>query len=328
MNHFYSLNLKNNSNQVELFVQNNLATSYSLALPNTAPANNSVPKWNATLAAFEWVDSGSFGAGTVSSVGLSAPTQFSISGSPVTTTGTLSLGWVNQSANVVLSSPSNGSSGTPLFRSLVNADLPTDISASKINGVLSKANIPGGTNATLFQLNGANGIILSNELGTGIKIFESGGAILGDLFCRNIFLSGNIDQSVTTTVNLGDSVLKLNSNFTTGTPTENAGLSVRRGAQNDAELLWIESVDQWQAGANNNLKAVSRRHEQSIVNSDLSAGSYPLTHNLGCEPHITLNDNTGVAVGISITHTNINTCVLNFAKIGSLIGTWKIVAIA
>lgn len=69
--------------------------------------------------------SGGGGSGTVTSVGLSMPGEFSVSGSPVTTTGSLSAAWVNESGNKVLASPSGGGSGAPSFRSLVDADLPS-----------------------------------------------------------------------------------------------------------------------------------------------------------------------------------------------------------
>lgn len=64
------------------------------------------------------------GAGTVTSVALSAPTEFTVSGSPVTTTGTLTFAKANQNANLVYAGPSTGAAAAPTFRSLVAADLP------------------------------------------------------------------------------------------------------------------------------------------------------------------------------------------------------------
>ena len=64
------------------------------------------------------------GSGTVTSVALTAPTaEFDVTGSPVTTSGTLALAWDNQSANLVFAGPASGSAATPSFRSLVIADL-------------------------------------------------------------------------------------------------------------------------------------------------------------------------------------------------------------
>jgi hypothetical protein len=66
----------------------------------------------------------SLGTGTVTSVALSLPAIFSVSGSPVTVSGTLTASLASQLQNLVWASP-NGSGGAPTFRALVNADLPT-----------------------------------------------------------------------------------------------------------------------------------------------------------------------------------------------------------
>lgn len=65
------------------------------------------------------------GTGTVTSVALSAPAIFSVTGSPVTTTGTLALSLATQSANQIWAGPTSGGAATPAFRALVKADLPT-----------------------------------------------------------------------------------------------------------------------------------------------------------------------------------------------------------
>lgn len=63
-------------------------------------------------------------SGTVTSVGLALPdTMFSISGSPVTTSGTLTGAFITQTANRVFAGPTTGSPATPTFRGLVNADI-------------------------------------------------------------------------------------------------------------------------------------------------------------------------------------------------------------
>jgi hypothetical protein len=65
-------------------------------------------------------------AGTgITSVALALPTEFTISGSPVTTTGTLTGTWVNQTNNFVLAGPSAAPAGAPTFRALVAADIPS-----------------------------------------------------------------------------------------------------------------------------------------------------------------------------------------------------------
>lgn len=71
--------------------------------------------------------------GTVTSVGLSLPAQFTVTGSPVTSSGTLTGAWANQTANLVFASP-NGSTGVPSFRSLVSADIPALSYVSSVSG--------------------------------------------------------------------------------------------------------------------------------------------------------------------------------------------------
>lgn len=65
-----------------------------------------------------------FGVGSVTSVGLSMPAEFTVSGNPITSAGTITVTAASQSQNLVYASP-DGSSGTPSFRSLVANDVPT-----------------------------------------------------------------------------------------------------------------------------------------------------------------------------------------------------------
>lgn len=74
--------------------------------------------------------------GTVTSVALSAPSTsvFSVSGSPVTTSGTLTLSLANQNANIVFAGPGSGGATTPSFRSLVANDIPGTLNATAFQG--------------------------------------------------------------------------------------------------------------------------------------------------------------------------------------------------
>ncbi len=82
---------------------------------------------------------GGGGGGGVSSVGLALPSStFAVTGSPVTTTGTLTGSFKTQTANTVLAGPTSGGVVVPAFRALVGADLPNP-SSSTLGGVQSKA---------------------------------------------------------------------------------------------------------------------------------------------------------------------------------------------
>ncbi|MGI0075917.1 MAG: beta strand repeat-containing protein, partial [Nitrosopumilaceae archaeon] len=83
----------------------------------------------------------------VTSVGLSAPSIFAVSGSPVTTTGTLTFTLNTQTANTVFAGPASGGAATPTFRTLVAADLSTALQLYKENPSTPTAQTVTGTNA-------------------------------------------------------------------------------------------------------------------------------------------------------------------------------------
>lgn len=60
---------------------------------------------------------------SVSSVGLTMPAEFGVSGSPITTSGTLAVSKASQAANQVYAGPASGAAAQPGFRALVPADL-------------------------------------------------------------------------------------------------------------------------------------------------------------------------------------------------------------
>jgi hypothetical protein len=71
-------------------------------------------------------------------------------------------------------------------------------------------------------------------------------------FSSNVSISGNLTvQGTTTTVNsetisLADNIIDLNSNMTSGTPTENAGLRILRGDSSAVQIRWNETSDKWE----------------------------------------------------------------------------------
>lgn len=89
--------------------------------------------------------------GTVTSVGLSLPSIFNVTGSPVTGTGTLTGTLATQSAHAVFVGPAGGSAAAPTFRALVAADLPGTFvnSVSNSDGTLTVTPTTGNVIASL-----------------------------------------------------------------------------------------------------------------------------------------------------------------------------------
>lgn len=103
-----------------------LGGSATATTPATADSSTTV-----ATTAYVKAQAGINATGTVTSVGLSLPAIFTVSGTPVTTTGTLTAALASQTAATVFAAPS-GAAGAPTFRALVAVDIPT-LTAAKIS---------------------------------------------------------------------------------------------------------------------------------------------------------------------------------------------------
>jgi hypothetical protein len=93
------------------------AGTYTVQIFGTALTNQLVFADQAVLG-------GGAGTGTVTSVGLSMPAEFTVAGSPIIGAGTLAVTKANQNANQGFLGPASGGAAPPAFRALVTADLP------------------------------------------------------------------------------------------------------------------------------------------------------------------------------------------------------------
>lgn len=110
----------------------------------------------------------------VTSVALSAPSIFTVSGSPVTTTGTLALALASQAANTVFAAPI-GSSGTPTFRALAATDLPIKLYAE--NPSSPTAPTVAGTNAIALGSGSSASAASSVAIGDGSATYTAGSMV-------------------------------------------------------------------------------------------------------------------------------------------------------
>jgi len=92
-------------------------------LTQSGATNGQCPVWSGSSWVPNSCSGGGGGSGTVTSVGLSLPGFFTVSGSPVTTSGTLTGTLATQSPNTVFAGPTTGGAAQPTFRALVAADM-------------------------------------------------------------------------------------------------------------------------------------------------------------------------------------------------------------
>jgi len=91
-----------------------------------------------------------------------------------------------------------------------------------------------------------------------IPLNKSGDTVDGDLVVQgNLTISGTTFQVESEQITIADNSLLLNSNFTTGTPSENSGIEVLRGDDTTVGIRWNESNDAWEiSDASGNYKEV------------------------------------------------------------------------
>lgn len=102
--------------------------SIVISLPKRSGQSSpiSISQWDEAMFAIEqaFLSVGA-GTGSVTSVGLTAASIFTVTGSPITTTGTIDISLNTQVANRIFAGPTSGGDAAPAFRSLVIADIPT-----------------------------------------------------------------------------------------------------------------------------------------------------------------------------------------------------------
>lgn len=108
--------------------------------------NTAAPTIGTTAIAYSQV-----GAGGVTSVGLTVPAEFSVSGSPVTGSGTLAVTKATESANTVWAGPTSGAAAAPTFRALVADDIPAGVGGQYRQWLFSAS---GGTLTILTAVDG------------------------------------------------------------------------------------------------------------------------------------------------------------------------------
>ena len=80
--------------------------------------------------------------------------------------------------------------------------------------------------------------------GTGIVTVNDALTVTG-----NLIVSGTTTTVNSETISLADNIIVLNSNFTSGTPSEDTGFSVLRGGSATKSFVWDESDDKWSVGS-------------------------------------------------------------------------------
>jgi len=101
--------------------------------------------------------------------------------------------------------------------------------------------------------------------GTGNVTLNDDVAITG-----NLTVSGTTTTVNSETISLADNIIALNSNFTSGSPTEDTGISVTRGGSAAKTLLWDETNDKWTVGSETFVAATFEGNLTGNVTGDIT----------------------------------------------------------
>lgn len=113
------------------------------------------------------------GTGTVTSVGLALPSIITVTGSPVTTSGTLTGTLATQPANTVFSGPTTGAAATPTFRALVAADLPAG--TGTVTSITAGNGISLSTNPCVTTCTASTTVTVNTQTGTTYPLATTDG---------------------------------------------------------------------------------------------------------------------------------------------------------
>lgn len=169
---------------------------------------SSIDMWTGS----SWLSLAAGSVGTVTSVGLSVPSWLSVSGTPVTSSGTLAVTAASgQTANLFLATP-DGSTGSVSLRAIAAADVPASI--SRITGTETLQNkaitatAAGGNNtiklrsyivlAAPHTCDGAGAIIQTNDNTAkiyGQALFANAGATNANFIEYRLTVPEDIDTS-------------------------------------------------------------------------------------------------------------------------------------
>ena len=196
----------------------------------------------------------------------------------------------------------------------------TDTIAADTSGTAATVTVTDSTADTSFP------VVFNNE---SDGLLDDTGAFTynpssGTLSVPNLTVSGSTTTVNTETILLADNIIVLNSNAT-GSASENAGIEVERGDDDNVKLQWNETDDDWEFEAYNHAGTpalvtykVPRTHAETIAGA--ADTDYTVTHNLGTKDVIVQIydiNGTDATVHADVVRTSANVVTVSIGTVSA-----------
>ena len=200
------------------------------------------------------------------SIGQDVATTANVEFNTITTTDSVS-------ANVVTSNTLDVTSTANVGGDLNVTGLTSIVDVNANTANISTLNVTGLT--TIVDIN-------ANTANVGGDLTVTGNGAFADVtISGNLTVSGTTTYVDTTQLNVGDNIIALNADITSGdAPSENAGIEINRGSSANSSLLWNETSDKWTMSANGNVfvaiasnNDVSTAYANAITHADTMAAT-------------------------------------------------------
>jgi len=158
-----------------------------------------------------------------------------------------------------------------------------------------------------------NDVTVTNDLNVGNNLDVTGNAVIDG----NLTVSGTTTTVNSNTVEIGDSIITLNSDET-GAPSQDAGIEVERGTSPNRSLVWDESAGEWtiqQASGTYERIATYADSVEDVIVEETGASGITVTETLSGTDNriktynleVNLDDNNhkqdiGGSTSIAVTH--------------------------
>ena len=116
----------------------------------------------------------------------------------------------------------------------------------------------------------------------------------------NLTVQGTTTTVDSETISLADNIIALNSNFTSGSPTEDTGISVTRGGSAAKTLLWDETNDKWTVGSET---FVAATFEGALTGNAATATALATSRTIGLSGDVTGSGSFDGTGNLTITAT-------------------------